>query len=72
MAVFGDVDIILNANSTDSPVLLQSIHIDILLQIGILEERLDDETAEINLYNLVSQRTLRHVTCRKNLRQAQP
>lgn len=49
VAILSNMDIIFDANSTDSPVSLQSIHINIPLEIGVLEERLNDETAEINL-----------------------
>lgn len=47
--ILSNMDIIFDADSTDSPVSLQGIHINILLEIRVLEERLNDETAEINL-----------------------
>lgn len=47
--ILSNVDIIFDANPTDCPVSLQGIHVNIILEIGVLEERLNDETAEINL-----------------------
>lgn len=47
--ILSNMDIIFDANPTDSPVSLQGIHVNIILEIGVLEERLNDETAEIDL-----------------------
>ena len=50
MAILGDMNIVLDTNSTDKPVPIQSIHVNILLQIRVLEEWFNNETAEVDLH----------------------
>lgn len=48
-AVLGNVDIVLNTHTTDAPVALQNLGVDVLAQLGGLQDGINDEVAEVNL-----------------------
>jgi hypothetical protein len=49
--ILGDVDVVLNAHSSHAPVPLQYLGIDVFASLWGLQNRVNDETAEIDLVN---------------------
>lgn len=50
ITIFGNVDIIFNAHSTNAPVAFQRISVDVFFEFRRADERVDDKSTEINLY----------------------
>lgn len=59
MTILGDVDIVLDTHTTDIPVALQDAGIDVLARLRIIEHRVDNEAAEIDLKKMLAQCIIR-------------
>lgn len=55
--MFRNMHIVLDPNTSDSPVLVQHLFVDVFCQLGILEERVKNEVAEIDLTRRISAQT---------------
>jgi hypothetical protein len=53
-AILGDVHIVFNAHTSDAPVAVQNLGVDVLAQLGGLQDRVDNEAAEVNLLKSIS------------------
>jgi hypothetical protein len=67
MSSLGDENVVLDSDSTNIPVLVQDVLVDELAMRGVLEIRIDDELAKVDLTMLVIMPT----PLLKNLHQAQ-
>lgn len=47
--VLGDVHIVLNTHTSNAPIAVQNLGVDVLAQLGGLQDRIDNEAAEVNL-----------------------
>lgn len=48
-AVLGDVHIVFDAHTSNAPVAVQNLGVDVLAQLGGLQDGVDDEAAEVDL-----------------------
>lgn len=48
-SVLGDMHIVLNAHTTNAPITVQNLGVDVLAQLGRLQDGVDNEAAEVNL-----------------------
>ena len=50
ITIFGNVDIIFDAHSTNAPIALQHVSVDVFFELRRADKRVDDKSTEINLY----------------------
>lgn len=53
MPALSNNDVVFNTDTTNSPVLIEDSRVDVLARLGVLQVRLDDEAAEVDLRPLL-------------------